>query len=247
MAKPVTRTEFKQYCLRKLGEPVIQINVADEQVEDRIDEALSKFADYHFNGTERQYYKHQVTQQDLDNEYITLPENIIGAVSVFPIGSYTQSDDMFNIQYQIALNDLYTFSSVSMVPYYMTMQHLALIEQMLVGQQPIRFNRHNNQLHIDMKWKSKIRVGQYIVVEAYEVVDPDEWVDVWSDRWLQNYATALIKKQWGDNLTKYVNAQLPGGIALNGQGILSEAIRDLQELDASLISSYQALPLDLVG
>lgn len=245
---PANRDQFKQYCLRKLGEPVIQVNVANEQVEDRIDEALSLFADYHFNGSERQYYKHQVTQTDINNGYIVLPENILGAVDVFPIGSYQQGgDELFNIQYQIALNDLYTMTSVSMVPYYMTMQHLSLIQELLVGRQPFRYNRHNNKLSIDMNWKSKVRVGQFIIVECHSVIDPDEWVDVWADRWLQNYATCLIKEQWGTNLFKTNGIQLPGGVTLNGAGIYQEAIREKAELNQSLINSYQVPPLDLVG
>lgn len=246
--RPTTRDQFAQYCLRKLGSPVIQVNVSEDQIDDRIDEALSLFYDYHYAGSERQYYKHIITTDDMTNEYITMPENIIGAVSVFPIGNpLTGSDDLFNIQYQIALNDLYTLSSVSMVPYFMTMQHLGLIQEILVGQQPIRYNRHQNRLYIDTSWKKKMRVGQYLLVEAFGVIDPVEWSAVWSDRWLQNYATAKIKYQWGTNLTKTIGVQLPGGVTLNGQGILQEAIRELADLESSLVSSYQLPAYDMIG
>ena len=216
MAVPTTRDEFKEYCLRKLGKPVIEINVDEDQVEDRIDEALRYYWDYHFDGTDKVYYKHQVTEQDKTNKYITVPENIIGAVRVFPIADpMVRSDDLFNIRYQIALNDLYTLTSVSMVPYYMVMEHLALITEMLVGQQPIRFNRHKNRVYVDMDW-GMINVGEFLLIEAYEVVDPADWSQIWSDRWLQNYTTEKIKYQWGSNLTKFVGMSLPGGVQFNG-------------------------------
>lgn len=246
--KPNNRDTFKQYCLRKLGEPVIQVNVANEQVEDRIDEALLLYMDYHYDGTEKQYYKHQLTQEDIDNQYITLPENIIGAVHVFPVGNPLMgSDDLFNIQYQIALNDLYTLTSVSMVPYYMTMQHLGLIQEILVGQQPLRFNRHTDKLYIDMNWARKARLGQFLLIEAYSVLDPETYTDVWADRWLQNYATAKIKYQWGWNLFKTSGVTLPGGVTLNGAGILEEAKREIEELENTLINSYTLPPLDMIG
>ena len=160
MALPANREQFKRYCLRKLGAPVIEINVADEQVEDRIDEALNLWTYYHCEGTEKTYYKYQVTSADIINEYITLPSNIIGAVDLFPIGQSLNTNNLFNIRYQIALNDLYTLTSVSMVPYYMALQHIQFLEQMLVGQQPIRYNRYTNQFHIDMDW-SIVNVGDY--------------------------------------------------------------------------------------
>jgi hypothetical protein len=245
MAGPTNREEFKQYCLRKLGAPVIEINVADEQLEDRIDEALKFWNDYHYDGTSKSYYSHQVTQQDIDNKYITLPENIIGAVSIFDLGTHISSNSMFDIRYQIALNDLYALTSTSLVPYYMTMQHIQMLEQILVGKQPIRYNRHRNQLHIDTKWSSRIVVGQYIVVEAYEIIDPETYSDVWSDRWLQKYATALIKRQWGSNLTKFIGMTLPGGVQFNGEKILNDSESEIQKLEQDLI--YQDVLLDWVG
>jgi len=247
MAVPTTRNEFKEYCLRKLGKPVIEINVDDDQVDDRIDESLRYYWDYHFDGTEKIYYKHQVTQQNMTDKYITMPENIIGAVRVFPIADpMVRSDDLFNIRYQIALNDLYTLTSVSMVPYYMTMEHLALITEMLVGQQPIRYNRHKDRLYVDMDW-GKINVGEYLLVEAYEVIDPDEWTDVWADRWLQNYATAKIKYQWGSNLTKFSGMSLPGGVQFNGEKILGDAQAEIEKMEAEMISSYSLPVSDMVG
>lgn len=247
MAVPATREDFKEYCLRKLGKPVIEINIDDDQIEDRIDEALRYYWDYHFDGTDKIYYKHQVTQQDKTNKYITVPENIIGAVRVFPIADpMVRSDDLFNIRYQIALNDLYTLTSVSMVPYYMVMEHLALISEMLVGQQPIRFNRHKNRVYIDMEWNN-INIGEFLLIEAYEVVDPTEWNQVWSDRWLQNYTTAKLKYQWGSHLTKFTGMTMPGGVQFNGERILSDAEAEIAKMEQEMISSYSLPVSDMIG
>lgn len=247
MAVPTTRAQFKEYCLRKLGKPVIEINVDDDQIEDRIDESLKYYYDYHFDGSEKIYYKHQVTDQDKANKYITLPENIIGAVRVFPVGDPSMStSDMFNIRYQIALNDLYTLTSVSMVPYFMVMQHLALIQELLVGQQPIRYNRHTNKLYLDMDW-DKYSTGEYILVEAYEVINPETYSDAWGDRWLQEYCTAKIKYQWGSNLTKFTGLQLPGGVQFNGEKIMDDAQTKIEKLEDEMINSYSLPVSDMIG
>lgn len=239
MALPTTRTDFKNFCLRQLGAPVIEINVADEQVEDAIDYCLSYYADYHFDGSEKLYYKHQLTSTDITNKYITLPENILGVVNIFDIssGMGTSSTSMFSITYQIALNDLWTFMSSSMVPYYMTMQHLSLLEQLLVGKQPIRYSRHRNRLHIDMDW-TKLVEGHYIIVEAYEVIEPTTFVDVWKDRWLIRYTTAHIKKQWGNHLKKFKGQPMPGGIMFSGQEIYDEAVEEIKTLEEEMIMNY---------
>jgi hypothetical protein len=245
MALPTTRDEFKIYVLRRLGAPVIEINVDDDQLDDRIDDALKYYYDYHFDGTEKIYYKHQVTSQDKANKYITLPENIIGAIRIFS-PSTMSSSGMFSVQYQIALNDLYTLTSQSLVPFYMTMQHLQLLEQLLVGEKPIRYNRHRNQLHVDMNWDI-IDEGKWILVEAYQIVDPETYPDVWSDRWLLRYATAMVARQWGQNLSKFVGMQLPGGIQFNGERILSDAQSELAMLESEMINSY-SLPIhDMMG
>lgn len=244
---PTTRQQFKDYCLRKLGKPVIEINVDDDQIDDRLDESLRYYWDYHFDGSDKIYYKHQVTQQNKDDKFIIMPENIIGAVRVFPIADpIVRSDDLFNIRYQIALNDLYTLTSVSMVPYYMVMEHLALISELLVGQQPIRYSRHKDKLYVDMDW-DKIKVGEFLLVEAYEVIDPEEYTDVWSDRWLQNYVTAKIKYQWGSNLTKFVGMSLPGGVQFNGERILDDAGREIEMLENEMLTAYSLPPSDMVG
>jgi hypothetical protein len=247
MAVPTSRSEFKEYCLRKLGKPVIEINVDDDQVEDRIDEALKFYWDYHFDGSEMTYYKHQITDQNVIDKYITLPENIIGAVSVFPIGDPTiNSQDLFNIRYQIALNDLYTLTSVSMVPYYLAMTHLGIISEMLVGLPLIRYSRHKDRLFIDIDW-NKVVVGNYLLVQAYEVVDPDTFTDAWGDRFLAKYATALIKKQWGSNLTKFSGLQLPGGVTFNGEKIYDDADAEVQRIEEEMINSNSLPVMDMMN
>jgi hypothetical protein len=249
MAQPTTREEFKQWCLRKLGAPVLEINIDDDQMDDRITESLKFYADYHFDGSEKVYYKHLVTSTDIDNKYLTLPENINGAVRIFQIG-YTNysASDMFNIRYQIALNDLYTMGmTTSLIPYYMTMEHLALIDELLVGQQPIRYSRHKDRLYIDTDWGGKITEGMYIIVEAYEVIDPDTYTDVWGDRWLQKYVTAQFKLQWGQHLTKFTGMSLPGGVQFNGDRILTDAQTEIEKMEQEMIMNYSMPVVDMVG
>jgi len=246
MAVPATRNEFKEYCLRRLGKPVIEINVDDDQVEDRIDESLSFYWDYHFDGAEKIYYKHVVTSDDKNNGYLTLPENIKGAVNIFDIGDALNTNNMFNIRYQIALNDLYTLTSVSMVPYYMAIQHIQFLEHILVGRQPIRYSRHRDRLYIDMDW-GKLNTGNYVIVEAYEVIDPDTYTDAWGDRWLAMYCSALIKRQWGNNLKKFGGMQLPGGLTFNGQQIYNEAEIEIEKLEKEVMINYSLPVTDMIG
>lgn len=247
MVQPTTRAEFKEYVLRRLGKPVIEINIDEDQLDDRIDDALKYYADFHFDGVEETYYKYQVTATDVTNKYITLPSNIIGAVDVFNVGDPSvRSGDMFNIRYQIALNDLYTLTSVSVVPYYMTRMHLSLIAEMLVGKIPIRFNRHTGKLWIDGDW-GLMPAGVYLIVKAYQVIDPTQYSGVWQDQWFKKYATALVKKQWGSNLTKFVGMTLPGGVQFNGEKIYQDAENEIQQLEHEMIHSYSLPVSDMVG
>jgi hypothetical protein len=246
MAIPTTRSAFKENCLRRLGKPVIEINVDDDQVDDRVDEALRYFWDYHFDGSLKTFYKYQITETDKTNKYITIPENIIGIVNLFDMGSALGTNNLFNIRYQIALNDLYTLTSVSMVPFYMAMTHMQFLEQLLVGRQPLRYNRHQNRLHIDMDW-DRMNIGDYIIAEAYEIVDPDVYTDAWSDRWLLRYAACLIKQQWGNNLKKFEGMKMPGGLTFNGQKIYNEATQEREELEKEMIYSYSLPVTDMIG
>jgi hypothetical protein len=247
MAQPTTRTEFKEWCLRKLGKPVIEINVDQDQVEDRIDEALSYYWDYHFDGTEKTFLKHQITEQDKVNGYIDVPENIIGVVNLFSLGSsITASTGMFNVQYQFVLNNIHDMVNYNMLNYYMSMANLQFMEQLLVGAQPIRYNRHLNRLHIDTGWE-RLSVGHYIVAEAYMIVDPNVYADVWKDRWLQSYAAAKIKYQWGTNLTKFTGMTLPGNVQFNGEQILNDAQAEITKLEDEMIMSYSLPVTDMIG
>lgn len=246
MAQPTTKDEFKEWCLRKLGKPVIEINVDDDQVDDRVDEAISYWNDYHFDGVEKMFLKHQLTSDDISNQYITVPENIIGVINIFDIGDALSVNNLFNIRYQFALNDIYDMSNYRLQEYMMAMQNVQFIEEMLVGKQPIRYNRHVNKLHIDMDWQ-RVKVGDYIVAECYQVLDQETYTDMWKDRWLQNYASAKIKYQWGSNITKFSGMQLPGGLQFNGEQILQDAQAEIQRLEEEMISSYSLPVMDMIG
>lgn len=247
MAVPASRAEFKAYCLRKLGFPVIEINVDDDQVEDRIDEALKYYYDYHFDGSDKTYYSHLITDTDVTNRYITLPENIIGAVRIFPIGFGSGAGNVFSMEYQLALGEWANLTNDGgLVTYYLSREHLSLVQELLVGQKPIRYSRHRDRLQIDMHWESSL-VGRYLIVEAYEIVDPDVFTDAWGDRWLANYATALIKRQWGANITKFSGMQLPGGVTYNGEKILDDATAEIKDLEARMAMEFSLPPLDFTG
>lgn len=242
----MNRAGFKEYCLRDLGKPVIDINVDDVQVEDRIDEALRYYFDYHFDGSQKIYYKHQVTDQDKTNGYITLPENIMGVVKIFDLSSAYNTSSLFDVRYQFAMNDMWLLTSASMAPYVMAMEHLQFMESILIGKVPIRYNRHVNKLYLDMDW-NKINTGSYLIVEAYEIVDPAVFADVWDDRWLKEYCTALIKRQWGNNLKKFEGMEMPGGVKFNGQRIYDEAINEIEKLRHEMINSYSLPASDMIG
>jgi len=246
MVAIASRSDFKEYCLRKLGKPVIEINVDDDQVEDRVTEAISYYWDYHFDGAEKTYYKYQITAADINNKYITMPDNIIGVVNMFPVGQALNTNNLFNIRYQIALNDLYTLTSVSMVPYYMALQHIQFLEQFLVGQQPLRYNRIIGNCYIDMDW-TIVNVGDYLILECYQVVDPEVFNKGYNERWLQNYATVLIKEQWGTNLKKFDGMQMPGGLKFNGQKIYDEARQERAAMEQEMISGFSMPVHDMIG
>ena len=245
MAVPTTRTEFKDYCLRRLGAPVIDINVDDEQVEDRIDDALGYYRDYHYDGTERIYLKHQLTQAEIDADEIEVPDAVIGIVNIFDIGDAVQSSNLFNIRYQIHLNDLFDFTSTTYVPYVNAMRHIEMLEEIFVGKKPIRFSRHTNKLRVDSLFEQQ--PGQYLIIECYRTLDPNTYTDVWGDIWLRRYTTALIKRQWGENLKKFEGMQLPGGITFNGQKIWEEATEEINKLEDEMISSYSLPVADFMG
>ena len=263
MATPSTRETLKQYCLRNLGKPVIDINVDDDQVEDRIDEALQYFAQYHVDGVERMYLKYEVTQADVTrmttdssesitedsvtttwkqgNNFLVVPSSVISVVNVFPLSDRANLN-MFDVRYQLRLNDLYDFSSTSIVHYQMTMQHLDFLDHILVGEKPMRFNQLSNRLYLDMDWGTDITAGEYLIFEVYRKVDPDTYTDLYDDLYLKRYVTALIKRQWGQNLSKFSGTAMLGGVTLNGPELFSAAIDDQQRLEEEIRLNYEEPP-----
>jgi hypothetical protein len=247
MAQPQSREEFKEYILRKIGAPVIQINVAEEQVEDRVDEAVSFWRDYHYNGSQLVYLKHKLTAQDVENGYVTLPQNLLGISKIFDLDtSISTGTGIFNVQYQFVLNNISDITGYSVTNYWMTLSHMEFLQEILVGKPLIRYNKHVNKLYIDAD-KSSLVADRYIIIEAYDIIDPDAYSDVWGDRWLQNYASVLVREQWGLNLTKFTNMQLVGGVQFNGEQILSEARAERQAMEEDAIKSLQPLTYNFIG
>lgn len=247
MAIPASREQLKDWCLRELGFPVIEINVDDDQVEDRVDQALQYFQQFHYDGVERWYMKHQITQDNKDNEYIPIPDNIIGVNRIFPIGSTNASVNMFDLRYQLRLHELYDFTSTSYVNFVLTQQHIRTLDMLFSGETPVRFNRHTNKLFIDQNWISGVVVDEWIVIECFIIIDPDSYTKVYNNFMLKRLATAYIKKQWGNNMKKFGGMQLPGGITMNGQQIYNEALEEIKELEDKIRDTYEEPPQFLVG
>lgn len=234
MAVVTSRQGLREYCLRALGAPVLEINVDDDQLEDRIDEALEYWKQYHYDGIERVYLKHTVTQTDIDNKYIPIADAVYGITRVIPISQTSSSKSLFDIQYQLRLHDLYDLTSTSLIYYKNVMSHIALLDMELNGPQMFRFNRLQKRLHIDLKWGSDVKVDNIIVCEAYRALDPTEFSKAWNESWLKKYVTALFKKQWATNIKKFSGIQLPGGVTLDGDKLYDEAIGEIKELEDEL-------------
>jgi hypothetical protein len=245
-----SRTAFKDYCLRRLGFPVIEINVDDDQVEDRIDDALQYWQDYHFDGMQKFYYIKHIDQTDVDQKYLDLSDvrddannslEIVGVTRIFPVSDSQANINMFDLRYQLRLNELYDFTSASYVNYTLTQQHLRSLEIMFSGEVPIRYQRHMQRLYIDWAWgQQEAPVGTVVVAEAYASLNPDVYNKLWNDRWLKEYTTALIKRSWGNNLKKFAEIQLPGGVKLNGDKIWQEATDEIERLEKEMETNYGA-------
>ena len=268
MAEPATRETLKQYCLRALGQPVIEINVDDDQLEDRIDEAVQYFQQYHYDGIRRTYLKYQYTADDKaritsnasetatknsvttswkeGNNFIIVPDSVISVINIFPF-SNKGSMNLFDVRYQLRLNDLYDFSSTSVINYDIVLRHLDFLDHILVGEKPYRFNQHDNRLYVDMDWQNDLAVGEYLVIEAYRKLDPSTYTDVFTDIYLKRYTTALFKKQWGANLSKFGGVQMIGGVTLNGQQIYMEAMQDIEKLETEIRSTFELNPAMMIG
>ena len=267
-----TRETLKQYALRALGKPVIEINVEDDQVEDRIDEALQYFAQYHYDGTERMYLKYQITQDDIDRarsdetlttvtdtadstvsatfkegkNYIPMPSNVMSVIKLFPFTDKAALN-LFDVRYQLRLNDLYDFSSTSIIHYDMTLRHLDLLDHILVGERPLRFNQHKNRLYIDMDWQHDVSAGDFIVIECYRKLDGSTFTDVFDDIFLKKYLIQLVKRQWGSNLIKFQGVAMLGGVQMNGEQIYTQALDEITKLEEQIQLSYELPPNYMVG
>ena len=305
MARPNTRATFKEYCLRNLGKPVIDINVDEDQVEDRIDEAIQYFSQYHTDGVERMYLKYKVTADDkvrlrknddftvfepgtyADNielesgtntdlegagdligedghaihlegsnlvstkyeenqNYLVIPDSVLSVINVFPLSDRANLN-MFDVRYQLRLNDLYDFSSTSIIHYELTMRHLDFLDHILVGEKPIRFNTLSNRLYIDMDWQEDIDADEYLIIECYRQLDPTQHTRMFDDMYLKRYATALIKRQWGQNLSKFNGTAMLGGVTLNGPELFSTAISEQQKLEEEIRLNFEEPPHIMQG
>lgn len=254
MAKPASKEQLKDYCLRRLGFPVIDINIDDDQVDDRIDDAIQLYGEYHFDGTEKDYVAYQMTSQDITNKYINLPDSVLGVTRVFPLSTDTVNSgsgsnfNIFDLNYQLRLNELYEFTSSSYTYYYIARSHIRMLEMILVGDNPIRFNKKMDKLFIDMNWSApEVPANTYIIIECYKYLDPDTYTRVYNDSWLKEYTTQLIKKQWGENMKKYANYTLPGGIQVNGQQIYDEAAAEVIRLEQKLRDEFEEPSMFEVG
>ena len=240
-----TRQGLIDYCRRALGEPVVELNIDDQQVEDRIDEAIEYFRQYHYDGVEKIYLKHQVTQDDINQQSIPVPDLIYGVTKVFNVAAGTStSKSIFDLQYQLRLNDLYDLTSTSVIYYTMVMSHLALLDQTLNGHPLYRFNRLNGRLYIDKSWGSIVAPDTFILVECYRALDPQVATKMYNDMWLKHYATALIKKQWAVNIKKFSGLQLPGGVTLDGDKLYQEAQDEIKQLEDDLMN--KSAPLEFM-
>jgi hypothetical protein len=241
-----SRQSLIEYCLRALGEPVVEINIDEQQIEDRIDDAIEHFRLYHYDGIEKMYLKHQITQTDIDNQYFEVNDLIYGITRVFPVASSTStSKSMFDMQYQLRLNDLYDLASTSILYYTQVMSHLALLDLTLNGQPLYRFNRLNNRIYIDTNWQSKMAVGNFILVECYRALDPADAPKLYGDNWMKHYTTALIKRQWAINLKKFSGMQLPGGVTIDGDKLYLEAQTEIKELEDDMLNKSAPLSFSM--
>ena len=280
MAQPASRQELIDYCKRQLGAPVLEINVAEEQIEDILDDAIQYFQERHFDGVSPMYLKYQVTQADIDrgsaphntqvgivttntpatiagvstsfkweenSNYLQVPPNIIGVTKVFHFdGSNSMSSGMFSVKYQLFLNDMYFWGAMEMLTYAMTRSYLSDIEFLLTTQKQIRFNQRMDRLYLDIDWAT-VNVGEWIIMDCFMALNPNDYHRVWNDSFLKIYATALIKRQWGQNLLKFQGVKLPGGVELNGRQIYDDAQKELDGIRERMSNTYELPPLDMIG
>ena len=281
MAQPASRTDLINYCKRQLGAPVLEINVADEQIEDLVDDAIQYFQERHFDGVGQVFLKYQITQDDIDrgrapgnnsvvglvtttatttiagtattfsyrenSNFLQIPPAVIGITKIYHFdGTNTTTNNMFSIKYQLFLNDIYYWGSTEILTYAMVKTYLEDIDFLLTTQKQIRFNQRQDRLYLDIDWGS-VKVDDYIIIDCYRTLDPNDYSRVWNDSFLKRYLTSLIKRQWGQNLIKFQGVKLPGGVELNGRQIYDDAQKELDAIAEKMSSTYELPPLDMIG
>ena len=281
MAQPSTRQELIDYCKRKLGAPVLEINVADEQIDDLVDDAIQFFQERHFDGVYPTFYKYRITQEDIDrgrsrggssvvgiattttttsivgtattftyeenSNYLQVPPNIIGVNKIFTFdGTNTVTNNMFSVKYQLFLNDVYYWGATELLSYSMTRTYLEDLDFLLNTQKQIRFNKRQDRLYLDIDWSS-VSVGNYIIIDCYSTLDPNDYSRVWNDSFIKPYLTSLIKRQWGQNMMKFTGVKLPGGVELNGRQMYDDAQKEIDTIMEKMSNTYELPPLDMIG
>ena len=282
MAQPSSRTELIDYCKRQLGAPVLEINVAEEQIEDILDDAIQFFQERHFDGVYPTFMKYKLTDNDVsrgrsrggnsgnvgittttaeatidgstvefnweeNSNYLQVPPEIIGVNKIFHYdGSNTITNNMFSVKYQLFLNDIYYWGSTEILSYAMVKTFLEDIQFALTTEKQIRFNKREDRLYLDIDWGS-VTVGDFLVMECFRMLDPSDYTRVWNDSFLKPYTTALMKRQWGQNLLKFQGVKLPGGIELNGRQIYDDGEKELARIREMMSSTYELPPLDMIG
>ncbi len=271
MTQPSSRQGLIDYCLRKLGYPVIEINVDDDQIDDLVDDAIQYYNERHYDGIEKVFLKHKLTQNHLDtirtgvttttatstvgiatlsytesNNFLQLPDHVIGVNNVFKIDSSTISSGLFNIKYQLFLNDLYYYGALDILNYAMTKTYLEDLSRIITPDIQIRFNKKNHRLYLDIDW-SQMGPDNYLIFDCYRMVNPADASGVYNDWWLKKYLTALIKRQWGQNMIKFQGVLLPGGVQLNGRQLFDDAVKEIEEAENQLKTEYELPPMDMIG
>lgn len=271
MTQPSSRQGLIDYSLRKLGYPVVEINVDDDQIDDLVDDAIQYFNERHYDGIEKVFLKHQLSQNELNtirtgvttttatstvgittlsytetNNFIKLPDHVIGVNNVFKIDSSTISSGLFNIKYQLFLNDLYYYGALDLLNYAMVKTYLEDLSRLITPDIQIRFNKKNHRLYLDIDW-SQMSPNNYLILDCYRMVNPADASSVYNDWWLKKYLTALIKRQWGQNMIKFQGVLLPGGVQLNGRQLFDDAVKEIEEAENQLKTEYELPPMDMIG
>ncbi len=283
MASPSSRSELADYCRRQLGAPVLEINVADEQVDDIIDDAVQYFQERHFDGVSQAYLKYKITQDDIDrgrasmetnkkqtgittttatadiagtdvtftyyenSNFLQIPPSVIGVTKIYHFdGTNTMTNNMFSVKYQMFLNDIYYWGATELLTYAMTKTYLEDINFLLTTEKQIRFNKRMDRLYLDIDWGS-VSKDDYLVIDCFSQLNPNDYGRVWNDSFLKKYTTALLKRQWGQNLLKFQGVKLPGGVELNGRQIYDDAEKDLEIIREQMSNTYELPPLDMIG